>query len=341
MTSAMRQLPIMHSAMSPVPADARIYIAGHRGLVGSALWRHFTAHGFHNLIGRTSAELDLRDAGATAAFFNETRPEVVIVAAARVGGIGANDRRPAEFTSDNLRIQVNLFDSAVASGVDRLLFLGSSCIYPRLAPQPINEDALLTGPLERTNESFAVAKLAGIAHLSAIRRQHHRRYICAMPTNLYGPGDNFDLLDGHVLPAMILRFHEAVRDGATVVTCWGTGAPRREFLHADDLADACHFLLDHYAGERPINVGTGEDLTIAELANIVADTVGYRGTISWDAGQPDGTPRKLLDVGRLDALGWHAKIPLRQGIRATYEWFLDHQDDYRGLIRHDGRGSLT
>lgn len=319
----------MHSATRPIPQDARIFIAGHRGLVGSALWRHFTAQGFQNLIGRTSTELDLRDALATAAFFKEARPDVVIAAAARVGGIGANASRPAEFISDNLRIQVNLLDSAVASGVDRFLFLGSSCIYPRLAQQPIGEDALFTGPLEQTNQSYAVAKLAGIAHVAAIRRQHHRHYICAMPPNLYGPGDNFNLQNGHVLPAMIRRFHEAVRDGATVVTCWGTGQPRREFLYIDDLADACHFLLEHYDDDRPINVGTGEDLTIAELANLIAGVAGYRGDICWDTSKPDGTPRKLLDVKRLTELGWTSRIPLAEGLRATFKWFVAHQSDYR------------
>jgi GDP-L-fucose synthase len=325
----MRQLPIMHSATSPIPQDARIFIAGHRGLVGSALWRHFTARGFQNLIGRTSTELDLRDPHATAAFFKETRPEVVIDAAARVGGILANATLPADFISDNLRIQVNLFDNAVASGVERFLFLGSACIYPKFAPQPIGEDLLFTGPLEETNASFAVAKLAGIAQLVAIRRQHDRPYICAMPVNLYGPGDYFDLQRGHVLPAMIRRFHEAVRYSVKEVTCWGTGQPRREFLHADDLADACHFLLDNYDDERPINVGTGKDISIVELAESVAEVVGYHGKICWDHSKPDGTPRKLLDIQRLDELGWHAKISLFDGIRATYEWFLDHQGDYR------------
>jgi GDP-L-fucose synthase len=306
--------------------ETRIFIAGHRGLVGSALWRHFTEQGFVNLIGRSSAELDLRDAPATAAFFDETRPEVVINAAARVGGILANASQPANFISDNLRIQVNLFDSAVTSGVERFLFLGSSCIYPKLAQQPIPENALYTGPLEETNESYAVAKLAGIAQLVAIRRQHHRPYICAMPPNLYGPDDNFNLQHSHVLPAMIRRFHEAVRDGATEVTCWGTGQPRREFLHVDDLADACHLLLDHYDDERPINVGIGEDLTISELAKLVAEVVGYRGDICWDTSKPDGTPRKLLDVKRLTELGWTPRIPLTEGLRTTYAWFVAHQD---------------
>jgi GDP-L-fucose synthase len=309
--------------------ETRIFVAGHRGLVGSALWRHFTARGFKNLIGRTSTELDLRDARATADFFAETRPDVVIDAAAAVGGIAANASRPADFFSDNVRIQVNLFDSAVAKGVERFLFLGSSCIYPKLAEQPIREDALLTGPLDETNEGYAMAKLAGVGQLAAIRRQHGLPYICAMPTNLYGPGDNFNTRDSHVLPAMIRRFHQAVRDGASHVTCWGTGRPRREFMHADDLADACHFLLDSYDDDRPINVGTGEDLSIAELANLVADVVDYRGEICWDADAPDGTYRKLLDVQRLNKLGWNAKISLTEGVRMTYAWFLDHQGDYR------------
>jgi GDP-L-fucose synthase len=325
----MRQLPIMHPATRPLSPETRIFVAGHRGLVGSALWRHFTAHGFRNLIGRTSTELDLRDTRATSALFEQTRPDVVIAAAARVGGIGANASRPVEFISDNLRIQVNLLDSAVANGVGRFLFLGSSCAYPRVAQQPIREDALLTGPLEVTNESYAVAKLAGIAHLVAIRRQYRLPYICAMPTNIYGPDDNFDPLTGHVLPAMIRRFHEAARDGTPSVTCWGTGRPRREFMHADDLANACHFLLDHYDEKPLINVGIGEDISIAELAECVAKVVGYHGEIRWDPSKPDGTPRKLLDVQRINDLGWRATISLVEGVRATYEWFLDHQDDRR------------
>jgi GDP-L-fucose synthase len=312
--------------MSP---EARVFIAGHRGLVGSALWRHFTAHGFRNLIGRTSTELDLRDARATADFFAAIRPEVVINAAGVVGGIAANASRPADFFSDNLRIQVNLLDSAVATGVERFLFLGSSCIYPKLAEQPMREDALLTGPLEETNEGFAIAKLAGVGQLAAIRRQHRLPYICAMPTNLYGPGDNFNAQDSHVLSAMIRRFDQAVREGARQVTCWGTGRPRREFLYVDDLADACHFLLGSYDDDRPINVGVGNDLSIAELADLVADIIGYRGDIYWDADKPDGTYQKLLDVERLNQLGWNAKISLTEGIRMTYEWFLEHEDDYR------------
>jgi GDP-L-fucose synthase len=319
----------MYSATSPIAPESRIFIAGHGGLVGSALWRHFTAGGFNNLIGRSSAELDLRDARAATAFFGEMRPDVVIAAAARVGGIAANARRPADFLSDNLRIQINLLDSAVASGVERFLFLGSSCIYPKFAEQPIREDALLTGQLEETNEGFAVAKLAGIAQVAAIRRQHGLPYICAIPTNMYGPGDNFNTHDSHVVPAMIRRFHQAAQDGVGQVTCWGTGRPRREFMHVDDFAVACHLLLDCYDDDRPINVGTGEELSVAELADVVADVIGYRGEIRWDATKPDGTPRKLLDVKRLTDLGWTAQITVPEGIRTTYEWFLDHRSDYR------------
>lgn len=316
-------------APQPIARDARLYIAGHRGLVGSALWRHFAVCGFQNLIGRSSGELDLRDRRATEAFFAQTRPEVVIAAAARVGGIAANRDRPTEFLSDNLRIQVNLLDSAVATGVGRFLFLGSSCIYPKFADQPIREDALLTGALEETNEGYAIAKIAGIAQVAAIRRQHGLRYISAMPTSLYGPGDNFHPHDSHVLPALIRRFHEATLEGTDQVTCWGTGKARREFMHVDDLARASHFLLDNYDEDQPINVGTGSDLTIAELAHLVAEVVGYRGEIRWDTDKPDGTPRKVLDVQRLSRLGWIATIPLNQGVRETYQWYLAQQGAYR------------
>lgn len=309
--------------------STRIYIAGHRGLVGSALMRHFAGCGFENLIGLDSSELDLRDARATETFFRVARPVVVIDAAARVGGIGANARRPADFLSDNLRIQLNLLDSAVSNGVERFLFLGSSCIYPKFAAQPIREETLLTGPLEETNEGYAVAKIAGIAQVAAIRRQHHVPYISAMPTNLYGPGDNFDARDSHVVPAMLRRFHDAMLAEAPYVTCWGTGRPRRDLVHVDDFADACHFLLDHYDGDHPINVGSGTDLPISEIARLVAETVGYRGEIRWDSSEPDGTPRKLLDVRRLSGLGWSAKTPVAEGIRTTYAWFLTHRDSYR------------
>jgi GDP-L-fucose synthase len=306
-------------------ADTRIYIAGHRGLVGSALWRHFEARGFRNIFGRASDELDLRDHQAVDRFFAETRPEVVIDAAARVGGIGANSSRQAEFCSDNLRIQLNLFDCAVSHRVERFLFLGSSCIYPKEAEQPIRESAIFTGPLERTNEGYAIAKLAGIGQLKSIRRQYDLPYIAAMPTNLYGPGDNFNLHDSHVLPAMLRRFHEAARDGVDRVTCWGTGKPMREFLYADDLAEACHVLLDEYDDEDPINVGTGADLTIAELAQTVAGVVGYDGEICWDTSKPDGTYRKVLDVGKLADLGWAAKTGLRDGLTRTYRWYLENE----------------
>lgn len=309
--------------------DTRIFIAGHGGLVGSALWRHFTDRGFRNLIGRRSSELDLRDARSVSEFFTHTRPDVVIDAAATVGGILANANRPANFYSDNVRIQVNLFDSAVASGVQRLLFLGSSCIYPKHAAQPISEDALMTGPLESTNEAYAMAKLAGIGHIGAIRRQFGLPYICIMATNLYGPGDNFSPTDGHVLPAMIRRFHDAANSGADAVTCWGTGKPRREFLHVDDFARACHVLLDNYDGDLPVNAGTGADMSIADLARLVADVVGFAGQIRWDTGKPDGTPRKLLDVRLVTELGWTPSISLRDGIRSTYEWFLEHEDACR------------
>lgn len=316
-------------SVEPLTPSTRIFIAGHRGLVGSALVRHFTARGFDNLLLRTSTELDLRDTDSTAAFFDENRPEVVIDAAALVGGIAANSSRPADFLSDNLRIQLNLLDSSVTSGVARFLFLGSSCIYPKFTEQPIPETALLTGQLETTNEAYAMAKLAGIAHVTAIRRQHGLPYICAMPANLYGPADNFNLQSGHVLPALIHRFHDAAVNAARTVTCWGSGKPKREFLYIDDFATACHFLLDHYDDDLPINVGTGTDLTIAELAEMTADIVGYHGEIDWDTSRPDGTYEKLLDVRRINTLGWRATTTLTDGIRMTYRWFVDHPDDRR------------
>lgn len=308
--------------MPALDRRAPTYIAGHRGLVGSAVWRHFTSSGFTNLVGRSSAELDLRDRDATFAFFADTRPATVIVAAAKVGGIMANATYPADFLSDNLRIQLNVFDAALSVGVERLLFLGSSCIYPKMAPQPIREDSLLTGPLEPTNDAYAIAKIAGVLHVQAMRRQHGVRWISAMPTNLYGPGDNFDLEKSHVLPALIRRFHEAKLDDASSVTLWGTGTPRREFLHVDDLARACELLLESYDDPAPINVGVGEDVTIAELADLVAKIVGYTGRIEFDASKPDGTPRKLLDVSRVNALGFEPRIGLADGIASVYDWYV-------------------
>lgn len=305
-----------------IPADCRILITGHRGLVGSALWRYFHASGFGNVVGCSSGDLDLRDEQATATFFSDVRPQIVINAAALVGGIRANSQRPADFLSDNLRIQLNVVNAAVAADVPRLLFLGSSCVYPKFAPQPIAESALFTGPLEETNKAFAIAKIAGIEHVAAIRRQYGLSYICAMPSNLYGPGDNFDPAGSHVLPAMIRRFHEAARHGVDTVVCWGSGMPRREFLFVDDFARACHVLLDSYDEEQPINVGLGTDVSIAELAGVVADAVGYTGQIHWDRSKPDGTHRKLLDVHRITELGWTATTPLEVGVRRTYEWFV-------------------
>jgi GDP-L-fucose synthase len=306
--------------------SARVYVAGHRGLVGAAVWRHFESAGFRDLVGASSQELDLRDRDATLAFLRAQRPDVVIDAAARVGGILANDTYPAEFLSDNLRIQLNVMDAANQVGVDRLLFLGSSCIYPKLAEQPIREDSLLTGPLEPTNDAYAIAKIAGLMQVQAVRREYGRHWISAMPTNLYGPGDNFDSKNSHVLPALIRRFHEAKLRGDRAVTLWGTGTPRREFLHVDDLANAVLFLLENYDEPTTINVGTGEDLQIRELADVVADVVGYAGTIELDFTKPDGTPRKVLDVSRMHALGWHHFIDLHEGVASTYDWYVSHLD---------------
>jgi GDP-L-fucose synthase len=306
----------------PLGPDARIYVAGHRGLVGSAIWRRLEALGHSGLLGRTSAELDLRDPAAVTAFFDAERPDVVVLAAAKVGGIVANSTHPSAFLSDNLRIQVNVLDAAREHGVARLLFLGSSCIYPKHAPQPIPESALLTGPLEPTNDAYAIAKIAGVIQVQAIRREYGASFVSAMPTNLYGPGDNFDLETSHVLPALIRRMHEAKVAGAPSVTLWGTGTPRRELLHVDDLANACVHLLETYDAPEPINVGVGEDVAIRDLAALVAEIIGYAGAIAWDTSKPDGTPRKLLDVSRINALGWRAETPLRQGIQDTYAWFL-------------------
>jgi GDP-L-fucose synthase len=293
------------------------------------VWRHLEAQGFTDLVGRSSAELDLRERDDVLDFFAKEQPEYVVMAAARVGGIQANATQPADFLSDNLRIQVNVLDAAAAHGVRRLLFLGSSCIYPRLAPQPISESALLTGPLEPTNDAYAIAKIAGVLQVQALRRQHGLSYISAMPTNLYGPGDNFSPTGSHVLPALLRRFHEAKESGVESVTLWGTGTPRREFLHVDDLARACLLLLERYDSDEPVNVGTGTDMTIAELATLVAQVVGYAGAIGWDPSRWDGTPRKLLDVTRIQELGWTAEIGLQEGLESTYAWFVDHGAELR------------
>ncbi|MGY1716387.1 GDP-L-fucose synthase family protein [Geodermatophilus sp. SYSU D01106] len=303
--------------------EAPTYVAGHRGLVGGAIVRHLRELGFSNLVTRSSSELDLRDAGAVEAFFSAERPATVIVAAAKVGGILANSTYPADFLSDNLRIQVNVLDAAARHGAAKLLFLGSSCIYPKFASQPIREDSLLTGPLEPTNDAYAIAKIAGVLHVQALRRQHGVHYISAMPTNLYGPGDNFHPTGSHVLPALIRRLDEAARASAPSVTVWGTGTPRREFLHVDDLARACVHLLEHYDEPEPVNIGVGEDLSIREIAEMVAEVVGFQGDLVFDTTKPDGTPRKLLDVSKIRGLGWEPRIPLREGLVETYRWYRE------------------
>ena len=300
---------------------SRIYVAGHRGLVGSALVRRLARAGHTNLLTRTRTELDLEDARAVARFFEAERPEYVFLAAAKVGGILANNSYPADFIRANLAIQLNVIEAARAAAVDKLLFLGSSCIYPRLAPQPIKEEHLLTGPLEPTNEPYAIAKIAGIKLCEAYNRQYGTRFVSVMPTNLYGPGDNFDLAGSHVLPALIRKFHEAKLAAAPSVVVWGSGTPRREFLHVDDMADACVFLMARYDGEAIVNVGTGEDVTIAEVASLVREVVGFEGEIVYDRSKPDGTPRKLLDVSRLRALGWAPRVGLRAGLADTYAWY--------------------
>jgi len=299
--------------------QSRIYVAGHRGLAGSAIWRELERQGFRHLIGRTRQELNLLEAPAVERFYAEVRPEFVFVAAAKVGGILANSTQPASFLSENLQIQNNLIAGAQRAGVKKLLFLGSSCIYPKFAPQPIPEDSLLTGPLEPTNEWYAVAKIAGIKLCQAFRRQHGCDFISAMPTNLYGPNDNFDLQTSHVVPALLRKFHEAKTAGAASVTCWGSGEPRREFLHAEDFASACVFLMQRYDEEQLINVGFGTDVTIRELAGLIRDITGFGGAIQWDTSKPDGTPRKLLDSSRLFGLGWKPQVDLKTGLRRAYE----------------------
>lgn len=305
--------------MSKFPLDraSKFYIAGHRGMVGSAIWREAERQGFSNLVGRTSKELDLKDRDKVFEFFATEKPKYLVLAAAKVGGILANDTFPADFLSENLQIQVNVMDAALEHGVDRLLFMGSSCIYPKFAPQPIKEDSLMTGHLEPTNDAYAVAKIAGIMQVQSVRKQHGKHWISAMPTNLYGPGDNYSEQGSHVLPALIRRLETARLENAPKVTNWGTGSPMREFLFVDDLAEASLFLMGNYDGPQQVNLGVGTDVTIKELAEIVAEEVGYLGKIDWDTSKPDGTPRKLLDVSFMESLGWKAKTTLREGIRVA------------------------
>ncbi|TDK42027.1 GDP-L-fucose synthase family protein [Algoriphagus formosus] len=323
-------------------SDTRIYIAGHRGMVGSAIWRKLESDGYTHLIGKTSAELDLRNQQAVRDFFEKEQPEVVIDAAARVGGILANNEYPYQFLMENMQIQNNLIDTAFQAGIDKFIFLGSSCIYPKLAPQPLKEEYLLTGPLEPTNEWYAVAKITGVKACEAIRKQFGKDYISLMPTNLYGPFDNFDLKTSHVLPAMIRKFHDAkissvnskqsvVSSGDLPVTLWGSGTPMREFLHVEDLAEAVVFALENQFQDNLYNVGTGEDLTIKELAELIQKIVGHTGEIIWDSSKPDGTPRKLMDVSKMTDAGWKAKTSLEEGIRRTYAWFLEHQGEFKEL----------
>ncbi|NNE55729.1 MAG: GDP-L-fucose synthase [Flavobacteriales bacterium] len=301
--------------------DSSIYVAGHRGMVGSAIVRALKARGHENILTRTSSELDLRDQSAVEAFFRENKPQYVFLAAAKVGGIHANNTYRAEFIYDNLIIATNVIKAAHDHSVTKLLFLGSSCIYPKLAEQPLKEESLLTGLLEPTNEPYAIAKIAGIKLCEAYRDQYNDNFISAMPTNLYGPNDNYDLKNSHVLPALLRKFHTAKEEGRPTVECWGTGSPLREFLHVDDLASACLFLMDNYNERLFVNVGTGVDLSIKELAETIQDVVGYRGEIVWNTDKPDGTPRKLMDISRLHNLGWQHKIDLRQGIEMVYEEF--------------------
>jgi len=304
--------------------NAKIYVAGHRGLVGAAIVRRLRKDGYNRLVTRTSSDLDLREQAAVREFFAAEKPDYVLLAAARVGGILANATYPADFIYQNLMIEANVIEASRVNGVKKLLGLGSTCIYPRMAPQPLREEYLLTGPLETTNEWYAVAKIAGIKLCQAYQRQYGCKFISAMPTNLYGPEDNFDLETSHVMPALIRKFHDARVNGQPTVTVWGTGKPLREFLHVDDCADACLHLMQHYDGEDIVNIGVGTDLSIGELASLVREVVGYQGEIVYDTGKPDGTPRKLVDVSRIAGLGWQARIPLAEGVASTYQWFLDN-----------------
>ena len=304
----------------------RIYVAGHKGLVGSAVVRQIELGGKHSWIGKTRSELDLLDRKAVFQFLAQEKPDAVVIAAAKVGGIHANSSYPVEFLSHNLQIETNLLDASHEAGISQLLFLGSSCVYPKLAPQPIKEEYLLTGELEKTNEAYAVSKISGLKLVQAYRRQYGHKWISAMPTNMYGPGDNFDLETSHVLPALIRKFHDAKTRGDASITLWGTGSPKREFLHADDLGRACLYLLENYDDDVAINVGVGEDLAIKDLAGLIQKIVGYGGKIEWDSSKPDGTPRKLLDVSRMKNLGWSPTITLEDGIASTYKWYLSNLD---------------
>jgi GDP-L-fucose synthase len=299
----------------------RIYVAGHRGLVGSAIVRQIEEQGLHSWFGKTRSELDLLDRPAVFEFLAQEKPDAVVIAAAIVGGIYANSTFPVEFLSHNLQIETNLMDAAHAANIKHLLFLGSSCVYPKLSKQPIKEEYLLTGELEKSNEAYAISKISGLKLIQAYRRQYGHRWISAMPTNIYGPGDNFDLETSHVLPALIRKFHDAKSRADEAVTLWGTGEPRREFLHSDDLGRACLFLLENYDEDLPINVGVGEDLSIMSLAEMIREVVGFQGSLRWDTSKPDGTPRKLLDVSRINKLGWRAEIELQAGIAETYRWY--------------------
>ncbi len=302
--------------------NGKIYVAGHRGMVGSAIVRELEKEGYHNIVTRTHRELDLRRQVQVEEFFAKEKPDYVFLAAAKVGGIIANQEALADFMYDNMTLEMNVIHSAWENGCRKLLFLGSSCIYPRMAPQPMSENCLLTSELEKTNEAYALAKISGLKYCEFLNRQYGADYISAMPTNLYGPNDNYHPTHSHVLPALIRRFHEAKEAGLTEVTCWGTGAPLREFLYVDDLAEACVFLMNHYSGNETVNVGTGQELTIRELTELVAEVIGYEGKIKWDISKPDGTPRKLLDVSKLEKLGWKYHTSLREGIRLAYEDFL-------------------
>ena len=315
----------MKDGVSFMRKDSKIYVAGHRGLVGSAILTKLQEKGYTNLIYRTSSELDLRDKFSVDAFFAEEKPEFVFLAAAKVGGIVANNEYPADFIRDNLLIQTNVIDASYRNNVEKLLFLGSTCIYPKLAPQPLKEEYLLTGELEPTNEPYAIAKIAGIKMCESYNRQYGTKYISAMPTNLYGPNDNFDLKTSHVLPALLRKFHEAKESNAPFVEMWGTGAPKREFLYSDDLADACVFLMDTYEGNEIVNIGVGDDIAIKELGEKVKAVVGYEGEIQFDTTKPDGTPRKLVDVTKINSLGWKATTSLEEGLEKAYQWFLENE----------------